>query len=117
MCRRLQNRAAYRGLTEYINAWFRGTRCNEVATSARVVVLGSARACAGRRLINRRARAVPGSTPCARQSLCQLINRRFAVYVASDVLNRKFLTILITDECYRIRQVWGLSMISISVNA
>ena len=32
-----KNRAAYRGLTEYINAWFRGTRCNEVATSARVV--------------------------------------------------------------------------------
>ena len=55
--------------SEYIIAWFRGTRCNEVATSARVVVPGSVR---------------------ARVGLCQLINRRFAVHAASDVPNRKF---------------------------
>ena len=76
----------------------------------------SARARDRRRLINRRALAVPGLVR-ARVGLCQLINRRFAVHAASDVLNRKFLTILITNECYRISQVWGLSMISISVNA
>ena len=66
-----------------------------VATSARVVVPGSARACAGRRLINRRARAVPGR---ARTGLCQLINRRFAVHAASDVPNRKFSKILIFNK-------------------
>ena len=31
---------SYRCLNEYIIAWFRGTRCNEVMTSARVVVPG-----------------------------------------------------------------------------
>ena len=80
---------SYRGLTEYIIAWFCGTRRNEVATSARVVVPGSARACAGRRLINRRARAVPGLVRAC-VGLCQLINRRFTVHATSDVPNKKF---------------------------
>ena len=57
------------GLTVYIIAWFRGTRRNEVATSACVVVPGSVR---------------------ARVGVCKLINRRFAVIAASDVPNRKF---------------------------
>ena len=60
---------SYRCLTEYIIAWFRGTRCNEFATSARVIVPGSVRARVGH---------------------CQLINRRFAVHAASDVPNKNF---------------------------
>ena len=49
----------------------------------------SARARDGRRVINRRARAVPGLVR-ARVGLCQLINRRFTVHAASDVPNKKF---------------------------
>ena len=88
-------------------AWSRGTRCNEVATSARVVVLGSVRACSGRRLINRRARAVPGLVR-ARVGLCQLINRRCHSQCMRLVMCQ-IKNFLKTNECYRISQVWGLT--------
>ena len=47
----------------------------------------SARARDGRRVINRRARAVPG---LVRARVGLLINRRFTVHAASDVPNKKF---------------------------
>ena len=72
MCRRSAIFAAYRSTCEYINAWFRDDLH---------LVIGVATPAA------RRTRS------CAHRSLCQLINRRFAVHAASDVPNKNFLKI------------------------
>jgi len=79
MCRRSAICAAYRSTCEYINAWFRGDLH---------LVIGVATPAA------RRTRS------CAHRSLCQLINRRFAVHAPSDVPNKNFSK---TNDCSVVR--------------